>query len=302
MITRGSKFFYAAAVVGFLTAILYGFLTGAAAHSGVVGVFQDGDVVNSLVGPLTFGWKGWVGEHVGYSVLMGFAGVMAALGGFATAFRDGSADVLVQMEGGSPATAANPGVLTPIGLSYWPLVGAFGVGVAVVGLAADPTLFVVGVVLLAIVAVSWTVRAWAERATGDTGTNRELRHDIMDPLEVPILSVITLAVIVLCVSRLLLALPQSAAVYVIILAAIIVFVLAFMLSSRPELKRPVVVAVLLVGGVVIIAAGIVGAVAGEQHTSEEGAGLGGPRAAVVVDSASGSGAVDTLTAGPLAGQ
>ena len=55
MITRGSKFFYAAAVVGFVTAIVYGFLTGAAAHSGVIGVFQDGDVVNSIVGPLTFG-------------------------------------------------------------------------------------------------------------------------------------------------------------------------------------------------------------------------------------------------------
>ena len=78
MITRGSKFFYAAAVVGFVTAIVYGFLTGAAAHSGVIGVFQDGDVVNSIVGPLTFGWKGWVGDHVGYSVLMGFAAVMAA--------------------------------------------------------------------------------------------------------------------------------------------------------------------------------------------------------------------------------
>src|SRR5689334_19736230 len=125
MITRGSKFFYAAAVVGFAAAVVYGFLSGAAEHSGVIGVFQEGDVVNSIVGPLTFGWKGWVGDHVGYSVLMGFAAVMAALGGFSTAFRDGSADVLVQMEGGDVATAANPAVLTPIGLSYWPLVGAF---------------------------------------------------------------------------------------------------------------------------------------------------------------------------------
>ncbi len=50
MITRGSKFFYAAAVVGFVAAIVYGFLSGAAAHSGVLGVFSDGDVVNSIVG------------------------------------------------------------------------------------------------------------------------------------------------------------------------------------------------------------------------------------------------------------
>ena len=292
MITRGSKFFYAAAVVGFVTAIVYGFLTGAAAHSGVIGVFQDGDVVNSIVGPLTFGWKGWVGDHVGYSVLMGFAAVMAALGGFSTAFRDGSADVLVAMDGRDPATATNPPVLTPVGLSYWPMAGAFGVAVSVVGLAVDTTLFWVGVVLLAIVMVSWTVRAWAERATGDQGANRELRHDLMDPLEVPVLSELTLAVIVLCISRLLLAIPQEVAVYMIIMAAIIVFVMAFILASRPELTRTVVVSVLLVGGVVIIAAGIAGGVAGEQTGEEHGAGAA---PAVVVDSASGSGAVDTLT-------
>ncbi len=300
MITRGSKFFYAAAVVGFVCAIVYGFITGAAAHNGVLGVFEKGDVVNSIVGPLTFGWKGWVGDHVGYSVFMGFAAIMAALGGFSTAFRDGSADVLVQMEGGDPTTAANPAVLTPVGLSYWPLVGAFGVGTVVVGLAVDPVLFGVGVVLLAIVVVSWTVRAWAERATGDAGTNRELRHDLMDPLEVPVLSVLTLAVVVLCMSRLLLALPQSAAVYVIILAAVAVFVVAFLLSSRPELKRSIVVAVLLVGGVVVLAAGIAGGVAGEHGGSESG--LGATRSAVVIDSAPGGGAVDTLTAGPLTGQ
>lgn len=300
MITRGSKFFYAAAVVGFVSAIVYGFLTGAAAHSGVLAVFDKGGVVDSIVGPLTFGWKGWVGEHVGYSVFMGFAAIMAALGGFTTAFRDGSADVLVQMEGGDPATATNPAVLTPVGLSYWPLVGAFGVGVLVVGLAVDPVLFGVGVVLLAVVAVSWTVRAWAERATGDEGTNRELRHDIMDPLEVPVLAVLTLAVVVLCISRLLLALPQSAAVWVIIVAAVAVFGVALLLASRPGLKRSVVVAVLLVGGVVILGAGIAGGVAGEHGGTENG--LAPRRGVVVIDSASGSVAADTLAAGPLAGQ
>lgn len=299
MITRGSKFFYAAAVVGFVAAIVYGFISGAAAHNGVLGVFEKGDVVNSIVGPLTFGWKGWVGDHVGYSLFMGFAAIMAALGGFTTAFRDGSPDVLVQMEGRDPATATNPPVVTPVGLSYWPLVGAFGVGVTVVGLAVDPVLFVVGLILLTIVVVSWTVRAWAERATGDDAANRELRHDLMDPLEVPVLSVLTLAVVVLCISRLLLALPQSAAVYVIIVAAAVVFGVAFLLAGRPELKRSVVVAVLLVGGVVVLAAGIAGGVAGTHAGEESGLGV---RSAAMVDSVPGSAAVDTLAAGSLTGQ
>ena len=295
MITRASKFFYGAAIVGFLAAVSYGFLTGASDHSGALGVFSKGDVVNSLVGPLTLGWKGWIGDHVGYTILMGFAAVMAALGGFSTAFRDGNAEAIAQVE----HVTGNPPVVVPIGLSYWPLVAAFGVGVTVVGLAVDPVFFVVGVVLLLVAMVSWTVRAWAERATGDQTANRELRHTLMDPLEVPVLAVLTAAVIILCVSRLLLAIPQSVAVYVIILAAVAVFLLAFLLASRPELKRSVVVAVLLVGGLVVIGAGIAGGVAGERGHEESG--LGTARAAVVIDSASVSGQVDTWSAGPATG-
>lgn len=301
MITRGSKFFYAAAVIGFVAAIVYGFITGAAAHAGVLAVFDKGGVVDSIIGPLTFGWKGWVGEHVGYSVLMGFAAIMGALGGFTTAFRDGSADVLVLMEGGDPATATNPPVVTPVGLSYWPIVGAFGVGLCVIGLAIDPVLFVVGIVLLTIVAVSWTVRAWAERATGDQYANRELRHDLMDPLEVPVLAILTLAVVMFAISRMLLALPQSSAVWVIIIFAVAVFGVALLLASRPDLKRPVVIAVLLAGGIVMIAAGIAGGIAGQSSGGgENGMGLG--PSTVVIDSVPGSGAVDSLTAGPLTGQ
>ncbi len=295
MITRASKFFYGAALLAFLAAVLYGFLTGASDHSGALAVFSKGDVVNSIVGPLTFGWKGWVGDHVGYSVLMGFAGVMAALGGFSTAFRDGNAEAIAQVE----HVTGNPPVTVPIGLSYWPLVAAFGVGVTIVGLAVDPVFFVVGLVVLAIATVSWTVRAWAERATGDQTANRELRHTLMDPLEVPVLAVLTAAIIILCVSRLLLAIPQSVAVYVIIGVAIVVFGLAFLLASRPELKRSVVVAVLLIGGLVVIGAGIAGGVAGEQTHEESG--LGATRSAVVVDSASVSGPVDTWSAAPATG-
>jgi hypothetical protein len=291
MITRGSKFFYGAAVTAFLSALLYGFVTGASDHGGVRSVFSDGDVVNSIVGPLTFGWKGWVGDHVGYTILMGFAAVMAALGGFHTAFRDGNAEATAQVQ----HTAGAPAVLVPTGLSYWPLVTAFAAGITIVGLAVDPMFFVVGLVLLAIAAFSWTVRAWAERATGDEGTNRELRHTLMDPLEIPVLAVVVAAIVVLSISRLLLAIPASAAVYVIIVLAIVIFAGTFLLASRPHLKRSLVLGVILIGGLLLIGAGIAGGVAGEAHTGEEG--LGSGRAPLVVDSASGTGRVDTDPAG-----
>jgi hypothetical protein len=291
MITRGSKFFYGAAVVGFLTAVFYGFVTGASDHSGVIGVFSYGDIVNSIVGPLTFGWKGWVGEHIGYTILMGFAAVMAVLGGFHTAFRDGNAEAVAQVQHSSGA----PAVVVPNGLSYWPLVTAFAAGITIVGLAVDSLFFVVGLVLLAIATFSWTVRAWAERATGDPGTNRELRRTLMDPLEIPVLGVVAAGVVILCISRLLLAIPSSAATFVIIIVAIVVFALAFILASRPELKRSLVVAVLLVGGLALIGAGIAGGVAGEKSHGESG--LGAAPSVVVADSAPATAAVDTSTIG-----
>ncbi len=295
MITRGSKFFYAAATTSFVAALVYGFITSAAVGAGTVGSVSQGGLVDAVLGPLSFGWKGGVGEHIGYAILMGFAAVMAGLGGFATAFRDGNAEAVAQVE---HRTHVRP-VTVPVGLSYWPLLTAFGVVITVVGLAVDSLYFTVGLVILAVAGLSWTVRAWAERATGDQGTNRELRHQLMDPLEIPVVSLLVAGVIILCVSRLLLAIPAAAATYVIIIAAVVMFVTAIVLANRPELKRSVVATVLIVGGLLIIGSGIAGGVAGPAHHGEEGLGRG--TGAVVVDSATAPTQVDTGAAAPAVG-
>ena len=133
MITRGSKFYLAAAAVGFVSALLYGFVTGAADHGGVIAVFTDGAIVDSVIGPISFGWKGWIGEHVGYTVLMVFSGVMLVLGGFTMAFRDGDAEALAELDGVDVADVPEP--TRPWGVSFWPLLCALGAGVVVVGLA-----------------------------------------------------------------------------------------------------------------------------------------------------------------------
>jgi hypothetical protein len=275
MITRGSKFFYGAAAVGFLSALLYGFLTGASDHGGVIAVFTDGGAVDSIVGPLTFGWKGWVGEHIGYTVLMSFAAVMAVLGGFASAFRDADAEAIAEIEGVGVAELAPP--VEPSGLSWWPLLCALGAAIAVVGLALSTFMFWTGVVIVAAGAFEWTVRAWSERATGDAEANARYRDQLLRPAEVPIAAVLIIVVVAVAVSRLLLAVPKSAAVYVIIGLAAVVFGLANLLARRPDLKGRVVGIVALVGLLVIIGAGIGGAISGardfEEHGGEEGASL-----------------------------
>lgn len=289
MITRGSKYFFAAAAVGYLTALVYGFVTGAAAHGGVLDVFSNGDIVNTVVGPISFGWKGWVGDQVGYSILMGFAGVMVVLGGFTSAFRDGSPEALAQLQGATVERGEITGarvdlrVVTPQGLSMWPMVAAMSAGVAVVGLAVNTILFGIGCAGLVIAGLEWTVKAWSERATGDPVRNKAIRDHLMHPLEIPIGAVLGAALVIFCMSRILLAVPKVGAVFFIISIATVVFVVAILLASRPDLKRSVTVGALLVFGLLIIAGGIWGGVAGpretEEHSDEESLGA----ATIVVD-------------------
>ena len=302
MITRGSKFFFGAAAVGYLTALLYGFLPGAAAHGGVLDVFSNGGLVNSIVGPLSFGWKGWVGDQIGYSVLMAFAGTMAVLGGFTSVFRDGSPEALAELQGATVDKGEITGarvdlrVVTPQGLSMWPIFTAFSAGAAIVGLAVSTVLFGIGCIGLVIAGVEWTVKAWSERATGDAAQNKAIRDHLMHPLEIPIGATLAIALVIFCMSRILLAVSKVGAVFFIIILATTVFVVAILLASRPEMKRSVIVGALLVFGLLIIAGGIWGGVAGpreEEENSEESLGA----ATYVVDLPAGHIGID----GPAVG-
>jgi hypothetical protein len=266
MITRGSRFFFAAATIGYLSALLYGFISGASDQGGVIAVFTDGAVVDSVVGPLTFGWKGWIGEHVGYTVLMAFAAAMAMLGGFTSAVRDADAESLAQLDG--IEVTQLPPAAVPAGLSWWPLLAALGTGVVIVGLVFSNVLLWGGVAILVAAAVEWTVKAWSERATEDAAENAEYRSRLLQPAEVPIAAVLVIGLVAVAISRVLLAVPKSAAVYIIIVLAAVIFGVANLLASRPELKGRVLGAVVFVSMLVIIAAGIAGGMAGTRDIEE----------------------------------
>jgi len=297
MITRGSKYFFGAAAVAFVTALFYGLLTGAARHGGIIAVLGGDGAVDALVGPLTFGWKGGVGDQVGYAVLMGFAAIMAVLGGFHVVFRDGSAEGLVQIQGsGVTATNADLRVVVAQGLSYWPILGAFSAGAVIIGLAVSPLLFMIGCVGLVVTGAEWTVRAWSERATDDTATNVAVRNKLMHPIEIPVGATLAALAIIFLMSRILLAVSKVGAVFVIIGVAVIVFGVAILLASRPELKRSVLVGALLAGGVLLLVGGIAGGIVGpsERKKHSESGEEGAPAAVTVT---SGSIGLDGTTVG-----
>lgn len=253
MITTGSKFFYALAAALLATGIVYGWSTG-------------GDVI----GPLSFGYKGGVGDLVGYTTLMA-AGFLALFVGFATtAFRD--ADPEAEAEYLGVDTAPTP---TAPGTSYWPVVGAFGVGLTVVGVALDSAFFVAGLLLLAAVAIEWTVQTWAERATGDPAVNREIRNRFMLPLEVPIAGFAGIALVIFGFSRLFLAISKENAVWAALAAAAVVFVVGTVLSTRPHLRTDLVAGLLAIAAVATLGIGIASSVAGQREFEHHGEEHGG---------------------------
>lgn len=248
MITTGSKFFYGLASLLALAAVVYGYSTG-----------------GGNVGPISFGYKGGVGDIVGYSILVGCAAAAFLLGVATSAFRDADPEALEQVSAGS-TSVAQPAPNT----SYWPIVGAFSLGFVVVGVVVNNVFFVAGLIGLGCVAAEWTVQAWSERATGDAAVNREIRNRIMLPLEVPLAGFLAIAVVVLGYSRVFLAVSKENAVWAALVVAALVFGIGTALSFQKKIRADLIAGLLVVGAVATIGLGIFGAVAGERDFEHHG--------------------------------
>src|SRR5690625_4278703 len=164
MIKNAAKLLFTTAGLAVIAAIAFAMFTGGNAIG-----------MDSILGPISFGWKGYVGNHTAYVLLMAIAGTSLVLGLVISMIREGE-----------PAHAARvletetiPAAAPVEGVSFWPVLGALAFVLLALGLAVGPILFVIGGFLLGIVIVEWTVRAWSERATADAGLNHALRATIL---------------------------------------------------------------------------------------------------------------------------
>lgn len=250
MFTTGSKFFFGLAAFGLAAAAVYGLATSGS---------QIG--MDALLGVVTLGYKGQVGEHLGYSTLIGLAVASAFLGCVIAAFRDADAEAQAEFVGAEIVPAA----VAPTSGSYWPIVAGFAVTTTALGLAVSSVLFVLGLVALAVVLVEWMVKAWSERATADPEVNRAIRNRIMTPVEIPGIAIIGIALVVLAVSRVLLALPKSGSTVLAIVLPALILGVAAIIAARPKVGPTVVAVLCLLGGLGVLAGGVIGAVVGERE-------------------------------------
>ncbi|MEZ5225820.1 MAG: hypothetical protein R2710_03885 [Acidimicrobiales bacterium] len=242
MFTWGSKFLFAISLVALISACVYGLVTG-----------------GQPVGVISAGYKGGVGEHLGYTILV-FASVSAlVLGTVAVIARDGDAEAMAQLAG----TGTVPAVTPPADPAIWGLLSAFALASVIVGAAVSAFLYL-GIAVFAVVLIQWLVQAWSDRATGDPEVNRIIRRRVIGPIEVPLMGTVGIAVIVLGVSRIFLAAPSQT--WSVVAGSVITIVLfgSAVLLSKVQVPKSVSTALMVLGAVVVLAGGIVGAAVGER--------------------------------------
>ncbi|MCU1455456.1 MAG: hypothetical protein JWN46_3602 [Acidimicrobiales bacterium] len=249
MFKLGSKLWYGLAAFGFLAAFVY---AGASGHHAVG--------METFVGAISLGYKGRVGDHLGYAVLVSLGFVSLFVGIVLSALRDADPEAAAQVVGLDTV----PAVEAPRTASFWPLVGAFSLAALALGLAVDKLFFVVGLVGLAITVVEWAVRNWADRATGDPEVNRAIRHRLMFPVEIPGIALVGIGLFVLLISRVLLALPEVGSSIVFGLVPVAVLAVGALVALKPKVSSTLVAVLMLVGGMAILAGGIAAGIKGER--------------------------------------
>lgn len=251
MFTWGSKYLFGVSLAAFLSALAYGIISG-----------------GGLVGVISLGYKGGVGDHLGYALLISASVSSLVLGIVSVIARDGDAEDMAALAGTERALAVRP----PVGLSVAAPLAAFGIACLAVGVAVSDSFLFLGMAVLVIVAIEWMVQAWSERATGDDQINDVIRRRILGPIEVPMLAGLAIAVIVLGLSRILLAVSQAGSVVIASAAATFVFASAVMIS-KAKAPRAIISAIVTFGAVAVLAGGIVGAVVGERDFHHDTGGV-----------------------------
>lgn len=244
MIPTGLKLYFGVAMAALSAAVIGGYTSGG-----------DG------VGPLSAGYKGGVGDQVSYTILLAVAFVAVVVGSVLTFFRDADAESVAAALGRSDAPVGQ----LPVANSIWPLIAGAGFTIMLTGLAISPLLFGIGLVVLGMVGFEWTMTAWADRATGEADTNSDLRDQLMSPFEVPLLGLLLGGLVVIAVSRILLATSVYGAVVVGAVVSVAILLVAILMTQRPNLSKNVISGLIALLVVAVLAGGIWGAIAGTRE-------------------------------------
>jgi hypothetical protein len=170
---------------------------------------------------------------------------------------------------------ADPEIEVPLSSpAYWPLAAALGSGLAIVGLVVNTQLAVLGFVVMGIGALEWIVTAWTDRHSPEPERNRTMRNRLMLPIEIPLFTVLLMAIPVVMLSRVFLAVSKSGAAIIATVLALVLLAAFFAIYVKPDIGRGLLAGASVVAIVGLIVGGIVSAAVGQRdievHFGEHG--------------------------------
>jgi plastocyanin len=206
------------------------------------------------------------GDPAGITLFLSL-GFVAAFGGTALAgARQNELAPIVEAD--APPPQMRPvAPVRPIGGAGWPVAGALAAGLLVVGLVAPTIVAIGGMVLAGVTLVGWMASVSNDR----TGRSPNLM-----PIGIPVVGLFAIFALMFFMSRILLAVPESASTAIALLVAVVVLGGASVLAVRPAMSSKAIITILVVGGVVMMAGGVVAALVGQREVAHKGVAHAGP--------------------------
>jgi hypothetical protein len=218
----------------------------------LIGAATLATVAAIVYGTAQGGSLGTVGLIFAAACLAGLAGVVVFTRDADVSAMDASA--LTE----SPAAAPTPPN------SIWPMVGALGGVLVVVGLVTYPPIFIFGIIALLGAAVEWMIEAWSDRASADLQHNAEVRARLAHPLELPLLALVGVAILIYSFSRIMLWLSKTSGPALFAIIGALVLLVGFIVAFRPSIRNGAVGAVCSIAALGLVAGGASAALSGER--------------------------------------
>ena len=152
--------------------------------------------------------------------------------------------------------------------SLAPMLLAGGAAVAGIGMVLGPVAYTVGAVVALMGAIAWFITAWREHPVYVATSTPRMSDRFAAPIGMPVLVLLLVGFIVVCVSRILLAVSKEASVVVAGVAAVVILIGGVAMAAKPKLDQRLLGVLAALSVVALVVVGLVGQAKGERKFGE----------------------------------
>ncbi len=230
-------------------------------------------------------YKIYSGDLLGSVLYLMVGAVAFVLGVMLSTVRENELAPVVAPD--APPPGVRPVAVAPLpGGGGWPVVAGVAFGLVMLGLIFHPLLTWAGVLVAMAAGAGWLARAASE------STGREIG---LLPLGLPVLGLATIASVMYFLSRILLAVSETASWVIALAVGVVLLGAASLAAVRPNISGRALASVLAIGSLLMVGGGMYAAAVGERHIEVHSEEHGGEAALVQVKAENVAFVSDTIT-------